>query len=154
MQNRVYKFRFQQSSFDLNEDYDRLSDHEKEKISDMDCESFFDYEDYNDRYVCYFIAKSAEVDKYSQILTKNLIIHEMIDITEEIIKFRIDLEQELKPLLSTVNSIKYSFFIDDINDWILENLDIDIVLDRISELGDITKLTDVEKEFLKNFQLP
>lgn len=154
MQNRVYKLKFQQSLFDLNEDYDRLSDHEKERISDLDCESFFDYQDYSDKYFCYFIANSTEINKYSQILLKNLIIHEVIDLSDDIIKFKIDLEEELKPLLSTVNSIKYSFFIDDINDWILDNLDIDIVLDRISELGDISKLSEVEKEFLKNFQLP
>jgi hypothetical protein len=138
----------------LNEDYDRLSEHEKERISDLDCESFFDYEGYDDKYVCYIIAKGDEIQKYSQILFKNLIMHEVIDLSEDIIKFRIDVEYELRPLLSTMNSIKYSFFIDDLNDWIKENLEIDTVLDRISELGDIKKLSDVEKEFLKNFQLP
>ena len=89
MQNRVYKLKFQQSLFDLNEDYDRLSDHEKERISDLDCESFFDYDDYSDRYVCYFIAIPTEIDKYSQILLKNLIIHEVTDLSEDIIKFKI-----------------------------------------------------------------
>jgi hypothetical protein len=140
--------------FDLNEDYDRLSEHEKERISDLDCESFFDYEDHSDKYVCYMISKSTEIEKYSKILVKNLIMHELIDLSDGILKFKIDLEQELKPLLGTINSIKYSFFIDDLNEWILQNLDIDKVLDRISELGDIKKLSDIEKEFLKNYQLP
>jgi hypothetical protein len=140
--------------FDLNEDYDRLSEHEKERISDLDCESFFDYEDHSDKYVCYMISKSTEIEKYSKILVKNLIMHELIDLSDGILKLKIDLEQELKPLLGTINSIKYSFFIDDLNEWILQNLDIDKVLDRISELGDIKKLSDIEKEFLKNYQLP
>ena len=40
MVNHVYKIKFGKSSFDLNEDYDRLSEHEKQKISDLDAESF------------------------------------------------------------------------------------------------------------------
>lgn len=154
MNSHVYKLKFQDSLFDLNEDYNRLSDHEKEIVSDLDCESFFDYDDFNDRYVCYIISKPTEINRYSKILIKNLIIHDVIDLSEDILKFRINLEEELRPLLSSSNSIKYSFFIDDINDWIVENLDIDVVLDRISELGSIDNLTNIEKEFLKNFQLP
>lgn len=154
MNIKVFKLKFQNSLFNLNDDYDRLSDHEKERISDLDCESFFDYEDFNDNYVCYIITSPNEMSKYSSILTKNLIIHEVIDLSNEILKFKIDLEQELKPLLSTINSIKYNFFIDDLNDWILQNLEIDTVLDRISEFGSVKKLSNIEKEFLKNFQLP
>jgi hypothetical protein len=36
-------------------------------------------------------------------------------------------------------------------DWILENLDIDMVLDRISQIG-INSLTKTEKEFLDKYQ--
>jgi hypothetical protein len=151
---KVFKLKFQNSLFDLNDDYERLTEHEKEKISDMDCDSFFDYQDFNDKYVCFIISKSLEIKKYSEILTKNLIIHEVIDLSNDILKFKIDIEKELKPLLSTLNSIKYSFFIDDLNDWIIENLEIDNVLDRISELGDIKKLSKIEKDYLKNFKLP
>lgn len=154
MLNHVYKIRFDKSSFDLNEEYDRLSEHEKQKISNLDAESFFDYQDYKDRYICYVICKPTEIQLYSNILIQNLITHEILDLSKDILKFKIDLETELKPLLSTINSIKYSFFIDDINDWIIEHLNIDDVLDRISELGNVEKLTQIEKEFLKNFQLP
>lgn len=148
----VYKIRYDQSSFQLNEEYDRLSDHEKEKIADLDAESFFDYQDYSDKYVCYIISTPVEIKKYSSILLNNLIQHEIVDLSEDILKFRINIEQELKPLLSTINSIKYNFFVDDLNDWILENIDIDNVLDRISEVG-MTNLSEVEKEFLKNYQI-
>lgn len=154
MVNHVYKIKFDKSSFDLNEEYERLSDHEKQKISNLDAESFFDYQDYKDRYICYVICKPLEIQKYSNILIQNLISHEVKDLSKDLLKFKIDLELELKPLLSTINSIKYSFFIDDINDWILEHLVIDDVLDRISELGTVDKLSEIEKEFLKNFQLP
>lgn len=150
MKSCVYKIRYDQSSFQLNEEYDRLSEHEKEKIADLDAESFFDYQDYKDKYVCYIITNPVEIKKYSSILLNNLIQHEIIDMTDDILKFKINLEEELKPLLSTINSIKYSFFIDDLNDWILENLEIDNVLDRISEVG-IENLTTIEKDFLKSY---
>jgi hypothetical protein len=42
---------------------------------------------------------------------------------------------------------------DDLKDWIYKNLDIDGVLDRITEVG-LNNLSSIEKEFLKNFHLP
>ena len=38
-----------------------------------------------------------------------------------------------------------SFFVDDLNDWIYNNLDIDTILDRINLVG-IDSLTKIEKE--------
>ena len=96
------------------------------------------------------ICQPTELEKYSEILSSNLVTHTITDLTLSILKFEIDLESELNPLLSTVNSIKYSFFIDDINSWLLQNLDMDIILDRILDIG-IDNLSNVEKEFLKNY---
>ena len=154
MNIKVYRIDFAKSSFELNEDYELLSESEQEKISSLDTESFFDYEADDNHYVCYLICNPIEVKKYSDILTNNFIEHKLLNITNDILKFKINLEEELKPLLNTINSIKYSFFIDDLNDWILENLEIDSILDRINELGGIQKLSNIEKEFVKNFQLP
>jgi hypothetical protein len=81
----VYKIKYDQSSFQLNEEYDRLSDYEKEKIADLDTESFFDYQDHSDRYVCFIISTPNEVKKYSSILLNNLIQHEIIDLTQDIL---------------------------------------------------------------------
>lgn len=150
----VYRIDFDKSSFELNEDYELLSESEQEKISLLETESFFDYEDDNNHYICYLICNAIEIKKYSDILNNNLISHNVSNLTDDILKFKLNLEEELRPLLNTINSIKYSFFIDDLNDWIVDHLEIDNVLDRITELGDIDKLSNVEKEFLKNFQLP
>lgn len=154
MTNHIYKIKFENSSYLLNEEYDRLSEHEKERISELDADSFFDYQDDEDRYICYVICKATEIEKYSNILSKNLINHSIDNLSDDVLKFKINLEEELRPLLNTINSIKYSFFIDDINDWILQHLDIDNILDRISEVGSVDNLSNIEKEFLKNFQLP
>ena len=154
MNINVYKINFEKSSFELNEEYDRLSESEQEKISSLDTESFFDYENDENNYICFLICNAIEVKKYSDILNNNFIIHEIFNLSNDILKSNINLEDELRPLLNTINSIKYSFFIDDLNDWIIENLDIDTILDRISELGGVKNLSTIEKEFLKTFQLP
>jgi hypothetical protein len=39
-----------------------------------------------------------------------------------------------------------------INYWTMENIDIDIVLDRISQVG-MNNLKEVEKDFLKNYKI-
>jgi hypothetical protein len=45
--------------------------------------------------------------------------------------------------------MKFSFFVDDLNDWIYNNLDIDTILDRISQVG-LDSLSKIEKQFLNN----
>jgi hypothetical protein len=72
------------------------------------------------------------------------------DLSKDILKSKINLEEELESEINTMNSVKYSFFIDDLDEWIYRNLDMDTVLDRISESG-MDSLTDMEKLFLMNF---
>jgi len=153
MLKRVYKLNFTKSSYDLNDDYERLSDHEKERISELDADTYFDYDDDNECYVCYVITTVQEIERYLKILTNNFIGNKCSDLSEDVLKGRINLSKELKSMVTTTTTIKYSFFIDDIDDWILENLDIDTVLDKISEVGSVKKLSSVEQEFLKKFQL-
>jgi hypothetical protein len=151
MAKRVYKIRYSKSSLELNEDYDCLSDYEKEAISELDAEGFFDYED-NNIYCCYVISTPIEVAKYSKILTNNLIAHECLDLSKDIIYNKIDVEYELEDKLDEKNLFKYDFFLEDINSWIYNNLEIDIVLDRITDVG-IDSLKQVEKDFLKHYSI-
>jgi len=146
---RVYKVRYSKSSLELNDDYDNLSDFEKEQISELDAEGFFDYED-NSIYCCYVISTPVEVVKYSKILTNNLIQHEYLDLSQEILNNKIDIELELEDKLDEKNLFKYDFFLDDLEHWIYNNLEIDIVLDRITDVG-INSLRQVEKDFLKHY---
>ena len=147
----VYRIEFTKSSLELNEDYDRLSEHEKEWISQLDAESFFDY-DSEDGYICYVITSPMEIKKYLEILSNNFIQNKFEDLSKLILSHKIDLSEELRNYISMSNSIKWSFFIEDLEDWISQNLDIDSVLDRISEVG-MDSLTKVEKEFLKNYHI-
>jgi len=148
----VYKFNFTKSPFDLNDDYDRLSDIDKEKIADMEAESFIDYEEDNN-YSFFIIAEPTEIKKYTNVLDENLISYRMKDVSSEILNGTFKVEDYIsdKSIIS-FNSLKYSFFIDDLNEWIYNNLDIDTILDRISSVG-MKSLTNIEKEFLKNYNL-
>ena len=151
MLKKVYNLNFKKSSYDLNEDYERLSDHEKERISELDADTYFDYDDDDECYICYVITTQQEIDRYLKILTNNLIYNVCYDLSEDVLGGNINLAKDLKSMVTATTAIKYSFFVDDIDDWILQNLDIDIVLDRISEVG-IDKLSNIENKFLKNFQ--
>jgi hypothetical protein len=150
MRSSVFKIKFTKSAFELNDDYEYLSDIDKEKILDLEAESFFDYDE-DDRYVCFVITSSIEMEKYVEVLNSNHINNEYFDLSNDILKFKINIKEELKDKISTLNSIKWSFFIDDLDEWIINHLDIDMVLDRISEVG-IGTLTEVEKQFLKYYK--
>jgi len=152
MSKRVYKINFTKSTYDLNDDYERLSDHEKERISELDADTFFDYDDDDGCYNCYVITSPQEIERYLKILTNNLIYNKCLDLSDDVLRGNINLAKDLKSMVTTTTTIKYSFFIDDVDEWILENLDIDIVLDRISEVG-MNKLSSIEQKFLKKFQL-
>lgn len=150
----VYRVEFSKSSIELNDDYEILSDHEKEWISQLDAESFFDYNNKDNNYICFVITTPLEIKKYLEILAKNFIESKCEDLSKKILTSEIDLSEILRKNITPLNSVKWSFFLEDLENWILSNLEIDMVLDRISEVGGIKKLSKIEKEFLKNFQLP
>lgn len=148
----VFKIKFDKNSDFLNDDYDRLDEYEKEVISTIDVESFFDYDDDNDKYTCILITTHIEIDKYISILNNNLIKYELKDISKSILKGKIDVGYLLKDKYLPTSQIKFNIFMEGINYWTMENIDIDTVLDRISEVG-MKNLKEVEKEFLKNYKI-
>lgn len=147
----VYKVIFNKSASKLNEDYERLSDIEKERIADLGADSYFDYEDDNS-YVCFLITTPLEIEKYFEILSNNFIEHKSINLSKDILSKKYDIIDEISDKVNPTDSIKWSFFIEDIDYWISENLDIDLVLDRISEVG-MDNLSKIEKDFLKNYKV-
>ena len=148
----VFKIKFDKNSDFLNDDYDRLDEYEKEIISTIDVESFFDYDDEDDKYTCILITSNFEIEKYISILQNNLIKFELKDISKSILKGKIDVEILLKDKYLPTSQIKFNIFMEGINYWTMENIDIDIVLDRISEVG-MNNLKEVEKDFLKNYKI-
>jgi hypothetical protein len=148
----IFKIKFSKNSDCLNDDYDRLAEYEKDKISNISVESFFDYDDDDDRYNFILITTHIEIEKYISILENNLIWFDLENLSHGILKGEIDLEYLLKDKYLQTSLIKFNTFIESINYWILDNTDIDIVLDRISQVG-MNNLKEVERDYLKNYKI-
>jgi hypothetical protein len=148
--NRVYKIVFNKSSFELDKDYERFSEQEKVAISSMNPDSFFDFND-KERYTLYLIFSPLDIEKYSKILDNNLIEHTSEDVSEKILENKLCVESSLKPFVNALNRFRWNTYKAKLDQWIYDNLDMDLVLDRIGQCG-MDGLRPVEKKFLRNFQ--
>jgi len=147
----VYKIQFTKNSYDLNVEYDKLSDHERESISDMLPDSYFEFNNDCEHYIIYIMLNPLDAKRYTKILDNNLINHNIIDISNDLLN-GMDFEKELKPFVNGLNRFRWNNFNKKIIEWITSNLDIDIVLDRISNVG-IEGLNKIEKKFLDNYKV-
>ena len=139
---------FNRSLEDITYDYDRISDNDKEKMSSISIITSFDYEDEYNNYVSLLLILPNEKEKYKKILDDNIIPYICTDITQNVIRNKINLSKKLLKFTNNYNEVEYFNFINKINEWISSKLDIDIVLDIINEYG-INSLRDIDKEFLK-----
>ena len=148
--NRVYKIVFNKSSFELDKDYERFSEQEKITISSMNPDSFFDFND-KEHYTLYLIFSPLDIEKYSKILYNNLIEHTSEDVSERVLENKLCVESSLKPYVNALNRFRWNTYKAKLDQWIYDNLDMDLVLDRIGQCG-MDGLRPVEKKFLRNFQ--
>jgi len=147
---RVYKIVFDKSSFELDKDYERFSEQEKLAISSMNPDSFFDF-NHKEHYTLYLIFSPIDIEKYIRILDNNLIGHTTEDVSEMVLENKMCLESELKPFVNALNRFRWNTYKTKLDQWIYDNLDMDLVLDRIGQCG-MDGLRPVEKKFLRNFQ--
>lgn len=150
--NCIYKLRFEKSSYDLEKDYEKLSEYQKEKIANMKPASFFDFNDEQFKYTLYMIISPIDIKNYVSILDINQIGYELDDISDAALKDEIELDDYLMKQSNRSNRTKIINFIEKKNEWVYENLDIDTVLDRISEVG-MESLRYIEKKFLQNYHI-
>jgi hypothetical protein len=144
----LVKIDFCRAVEDVSYDYEHLSDNDKEKVSNIDIVASFDFEDEYQIYNRYFLISPNEIEKYRKILDDNIIPYLCTDFSSNVIQNKMNLERILLKYTNNNNEIEYYKFINRLNEWIKENLDIDIVLDMINEKG-INSLRTVDKEFLK-----
>lgn len=143
----IWKIKFCKNSSELDDDYIKLSEFQKNQLVDLNNHGFLDY-DYENKYTCLLITDFFQIKAYQRILKDNLIVHCVSNISKEILTGEFDVKSEIE---SHVNIIRGINFMKKINVWALKNLDIDIVLDRISKVG-IDGLNSYEKEFLKQYK--
>jgi hypothetical protein len=72
-------------------------------------DSFFDYENQNKNYTCYLIVNSVELKKIYKYTTNNLIEHKCTNISDDIIKGRIDIRKDIDDKITELNYYKYDF---------------------------------------------
>lgn len=151
MLKKVYIFEFNRSSESVADDYDLLSEIDKEKISDLDTDASFDYEDEFGNYNFYLVISELEFLKYKKLLDDNNIAYLCEDISNDILRNDINLSKKLLKYTNNMNENLYHEFINTLNDWISQNLELDIILDMINERG-IDSLRKVDKDFLSNYE--
>ena len=148
--NRVYNIVFNKSSYERDKDYERFSEQEKVTISSMNPDSFFDFND-KEHYTLYLIFSPLDIEKYSKILDNNFIEHKLEDVSEKVLENKLCVESSLKPFVNALNRFRWNTYKAKLDQWIYDNLDMDLVLDRIGQCG-MDGLRPVEKKFLRNFQ--
>jgi hypothetical protein len=148
---KVFQITFKENSYGLNNEYEKLSEHEKETIANILPDGYFEFNNDDDKYVLYLVITELEFKRYLQILMDNLIFFEVNLLSTDLLN-GYDLDSDLSKYVNPLNSFRYNTFKKKIDEWILSNLDIDKVLDRINEVGSIDKLTKLEKNFLENYK--
>lgn len=145
--SKIWKIKFYKNSDRLNDDYGRLSDIQKENVANLDIRGVVDYQvdDFHTRVI---ISDWEQIKTFSKILDDNLIEYDLQDISSGVLHGRIDISKEIEP---HVNAIKFINFNKLINGWMVRNLEIDIVLDRINQVG-MTGLKAYEKDFLQHYK--
>jgi hypothetical protein len=147
MNHRIYKLQFHSNLLYLDSIYSSLSDLDKQRLSTIDVLSSFHFDSQFKHFV-YMIIQPKEIEFYKNILNINLIPYFCEDISESVLDNLLDLESELVKFCDMSNLQHYDNFIFELNSWILENLNLDSILDRINSDG-INSLRPIDKEFLK-----
>ncbi len=148
---KVYKIIFSKSSYELNSDYEGLTEHEKEIIANILPSGYFEFNDDDEHYNLYLIINQININKYCKILNDNNIQYSINDISDQLLN-GCDLHKNLSKFINNINAIKFMSFINKINKWISSNLEIDFILDRINQVG-IENLTLIEKKYLENYKV-
>lgn len=146
--NYIYKVFFNITSEELDNEYLNFSEQDKEKIKSLNFKSFFDY-NLGSRYFLYIICDCIDMETFSELLDQYAILHGYTDISEDILSKKIDLSVDLCGKKSP-DGVLLGIFLGDIDKWIVRNIDIDKILDRINEVG-FNNLTKLELEYLDKY---
>lgn len=150
---KIYRVLFEKNSYGLDREYDMFDQMDQNKISNISPMAFIDFNDNKtNSYVLYIIIEEKTISEYTYILEKYDIKYDIRDISIDVLNKTIILEPEIRQHISNSNLGIFTYFISNLDEWIYENLDIDIVLDRISMVG-MDGLDQSEKEFLKNYKV-
>lgn len=147
MNYSIFKLSFNVKLPYIEDIYSSLSDLDKQRVSSLDVLSSF-YHDKLELRIIYMIISSKDMKNYKNLLNNNLIPYFCEDLSQLVLDNDIDLELELQKWAEPENYQDYDNFIYEVNQWLLKNLNLDSILDRINQKG-IKTLRPIDKDFLK-----
>lgn len=130
-------------------EYQNLSDTDRVQITNLVFHCSIDYIDKYDNYNMLIVSDIGEIRKLTNILQNNFIFHFLKDITKDVLRNKITLESVIHDR-GVENKDLYKIFTTKFEDWMIDNLDLDTVLDIINEKG-IENLRQVDLKYLENY---
>ena len=149
--HQVFKITFSQNSYELNNEYSKLSEHEKETIANILPDGYFEFNDKSEQYILFLIISKENLDRYAKILDDNFIQFKLKNISKTLLN-GLDLQEQIKDYINPLNRYRFNTFKVKLEEWITSHLEIDIILDRINQVG-INNLTNLERKFLDNYKV-
>ncbi len=146
---RFYHIDYSRSTNDVHWEYQNMTENDRIALVNLKFDASFDYEDRLGNYNMYLLTTTMQYEKFKEILDNNIILYVSRDLSHQLLYNRFDLNH-LKKNLELEQRKLYELFIDRLDEWLLENLEIDIVLDIINDKG-IKKLRKIDKKFLENY---
>ena len=146
MITRVYEIRFSDSLTTFNNRYDIMDEDDKDDLFDLEAGGSFDYEDDDEYYIFLIITTESELIKIKNILNKYEFDYDVDDLSDEILNNSDEIHTILNNIKYT-DEVNFEMFVCDLDEWIYNNLTIDIILDKINRYG-IDKLSEIDKIYL------
>lgn len=146
---RVYHLEFARDIETVVWEYTNLPETDRINLSSIQFEMTFDYIDENKNYNFVIITDSAQMSKYVKILQDNMILHFNRDISKFLLKDNVNFDK-IEGFLDNATTSLFNKFKNKMNEWILQNQDLDNVLDMINEKG-LNKIREIDKKFLEDY---
>lgn len=130
-------------------EYQNLSDTDRIQVTNLKFRASIDFITEIGDYSMLVIAEENEFNKLKKILNGNYIHCFYKDITTKLLQNQTNIDKiTLKSKIE--NQDLFKLFEQKLEEWIIENLDLDVVLDMINDLG-IENLREIDKKFLENY---
>lgn len=146
---RIYHIDFARDIDSVVWEYSTLPENDRILLSNIQFVDTFDYQDKMKTYNFIVLAEAHQMNKYLEILQNNLILHFVHDWTNKYLRDQLNFEK-IETNLDQSNLKLWKKFRTKLEDWLLENQDLDNVLDNINSKG-LENLRETDKKFLENY---
>lgn len=125
---------------------------DEEKLETIYLLNFYLCIDYtnNNNYTILILAEMDGINNFKLFLDENNIPYICKDISDDVLSGDIDVKEIIYNSLDEFNYEISDLFLEELEEWIYQNTNLDIILDKISSKG-IEILSEKEKKYLENY---